>query len=157
MRIVRQKIQPFALHCATTAAPDAPHFELQNNPKSCARQVTNLSHPPVVPAVPDQSATPANRFFERRSRHTIRTSGSPNTPRTVALARKPANEYPSDRRRSRFPDLAIPQHAKIKPASKPRKSLSTSISAAMIPQNRPLDSLKTLFSFAGKNASYHED
>jgi hypothetical protein len=39
--------------------------------------------------------------------------------------------------------LAISQHAKIKPPSKLRKSLSTSISAAMIPQNRPLDSLKT--------------
>jgi hypothetical protein len=40
--------------------------------------------------------------------------------------------------------LAISQHAKIEPASKPRKSLSTAISAAMIPQNHPLDSLKTL-------------
>src|ERR1019366_3736543 len=50
----------------------------------------------------------------------------------------------SDRRRRRFPELPIFQHAKTEPASKPRKSLSTSISAAMIPQNRPLDSLKTL-------------
>src|SRR6266849_2815351 len=58
-------------------------------------------------------------------------------------ARKPANEYPSDRRRRCFADLAISQHAKIEPASNPRKSLSTSISAAMIPQNHPLDSLKT--------------
>ena len=121
VRIVRQKIQPFALHGATTAARHAPHFELENNPKSCARQVANLSHPPIVPAVPGPPATAANRFFERRSRRTIRTSGSPNTPRTVSLARKPANEYPSDRRRCRFPDSAISQHAKIEPASEPRK------------------------------------
>jgi phosphoglycolate phosphatase-like HAD superfamily hydrolase len=46
--------------------------------------------------------------------------------------------------------LAIAQHAKIQPAQKPRKSLSTAISAAMIPQNHPLDSLKTLFLFAAR-------
>jgi hypothetical protein len=40
--------------------------------------------------------------------------------------------------------LTISQHAKIQPAQKTKKSLSTTISAAMIPQNHPLDSLKTL-------------
>src|SRR5262249_20926279 len=70
----------------------------------------------------DPSATAANRFFERRSRRTIRTCGSPNTPRTVALARKPANEYPSDRRRCRFPDSAIAQRAKIERPSKLKKA-----------------------------------
>src|SRR5216684_3166688 len=145
VRIVRQKIQPFALHGAAIATRDAPHFEFQNNPKSCARQVANLPHPPVVPAVADPPAPAANRFFERRLSRKIRTSGSPNTPRRGSFARKPANEYPSDRRRCRFPDSTISQHVKIEPASKPRKSLSTSISAAMIPQNRPLDSLKTLY------------
>jgi hypothetical protein len=115
VRIVRQKIQPFALHGATTAACDAPHFEFQNNPKSCARQVANLPHPPIVPAVPDPSATAANRFFERRSRRTIRSSGSPNTPRTVAFTRKPANEYPSDRRRCRFPDFGHLSMPKSRP------------------------------------------
>jgi len=34
VRIVRQKIQPFALHGVAAAACDAPHFEFQNNPKS---------------------------------------------------------------------------------------------------------------------------
>src|SRR5271166_2775903 len=121
VRIVRQKIQPFALHGAAMTARDAPHFEFQNNPKPCARQVANLPHPPVVPPVPDLPATAANRFFERRSRRNIRTSGSPNTPRTVSFARKPANEYPSDSRRCRFPDSIIPQHAKIKHASKLKK------------------------------------
>jgi hypothetical protein len=109
-RLVRQKLQPFALHRHNGGTP---HFELHNNPKSCARQVANLSHPPVVPAVPDPPASVPKRCFEHRSRRTIRTSGSRNTPRTVALARNPANEYRSDRRRCRFPDLAISQHAKI--------------------------------------------
>jgi hypothetical protein len=43
------------------------------------------------------SAAIAHRFFECRSRRTIRTLGSPNTPYPVALAPKPANEYPPDR------------------------------------------------------------
>ena len=44
---------------------------------------------------------------------TIRTSGSPNTPRTVSRARKPENEYPSDSRRCLSPVFAIPHHAKL--------------------------------------------
>src|SRR5579862_1529539 len=122
MCIVRQKIQPFALHRAATAARNAPHFQFQNNPKSCARQVPNMPHPSVVPPLLRVPAAPADGFFERRSSRTIRTFGSPNTPRTVALDRKPANEYPSDRRRCRFPDLPMPQHAKIEPKQKREKS-----------------------------------
>jgi hypothetical protein len=53
-----------------------------------------------------RQSTAANRFFERRSSRTTRTCGSPNTPRTLAAARKPANEYPSDRRRSIASDVA---------------------------------------------------
>src|SRR5215475_3624863 len=96
-------------------------FESQNHPKSCARQVANLpprrSYHPVW-------IRPQHRksFFERRSRRTIRAFGSPNTPRTVALARKSANEYPSDRRRCRFPDSAIAQRAKIERTSKLKKA-----------------------------------
>src|SRR6202171_159064 len=74
VRVVRQKIQPLALHCATTATRDASHFAFQNNPKSRARQVANPTYPPIVPPAPDQPTTAANRFFERRSRRTIRTS-----------------------------------------------------------------------------------
>jgi hypothetical protein len=90
------------------AARDAPHFEFQKNPKPGARQIANPAHPKVVPALPDLLATAANRFFERRSRRNIRTFGSPNTPRRASFARKPSNEYPSDRRRCRFPDSTIP-------------------------------------------------
>jgi hypothetical protein len=108
MRVVREKIQPFALHGAATAARDAPHFQFQNNPKACTRQVANMPRPSVVPTLLNPPATTANRFFERRSSRTIRTWGSPNTPRTLAAARKLANEYPSDSRRCRFFDLAIP-------------------------------------------------
>jgi hypothetical protein len=40
----------------------------------------------------------------------------------IALARKPANEYPSDSRRCCFPDSAIPQGAKIERPSKLKKA-----------------------------------
>ena len=53
---------------------------------------------------------------------TIRTSGSPKTPRTLSLARKPANEYPSDSRRRRLPDFAIPHDAEFQRRSKPPKA-----------------------------------
>ena len=107
MRVVRQKIQALAFHAATTTAVDAPHLQFQDNPKPRTRQVANLPQAPVVPALLRQPTAPANRFFERRSRRTITTSGAPNTPRTAACARKPANEYPSDRRRCRFDESAI--------------------------------------------------
>src|SRR3984885_2230980 len=118
VRIVRQKIQPFALHGAATPARDAPYLEFQNNPQSCTRQVANLPYPTVVPALLGPPATSADRFFERRSRLTIRTSGSPKTPRTVSFGRNPANEYPSDRRRRRLAVLAITHHAKFQYRSK---------------------------------------
>jgi hypothetical protein len=53
---------------------------------------------------------------------TIRTSGSPNTPRTVSRARKPENEYPSDSRRRPLPDFAIPHDAKFPRRSKSPKA-----------------------------------
>ena len=147
VRIIRQKIQPFAFHGAATPAHDAPHFEFQNNPKSCARQVANSTYPPIVPALLDPSATPADRFFERRSRLTIRTAGSPKTPRTACFVRKPANQYPSDRRRRRLAVLVIPHHAKFQHRSKPIKANIRRLFRRFDPKNRPLDSLKTLFSF----------
>jgi hypothetical protein len=102
-----------------------------------------MSHPPVVPALPRLTAAPADGFFERRSRRTIRTSASPNTPRTVALARKPPNEYPSDRRRCRFLDLVIPQHAKIEQTSNPKKAPIHKLICQYNPLNHPLDFPKT--------------
>jgi hypothetical protein len=119
VRIVRQKVQPFALHGAAAAACDAPHFEFQKNPKSGARQVANQPHPPVVPPCLNPPATIAHRFFERRSRCTIRTLGSPNTPRAVALASLI------------WPSLTMPKSSDSRRSGNP---LSTGLSAAMIPQ-----------------------
>src|SRR5271156_3217517 len=126
------------------AAGDAPHFQLQDDPVSGTGQVANLPHPAVVPARLNPPATAADRFFERRSRLTIRTFGSPNTPRTVSFARKPANEYPSDRRRRRVAVLAIPHHARFQYPSKRLKPNARKPFPAMTPRNHPLDSLKSL-------------
>ena len=119
VRIVRQKIQPLAFHRGASPALDAPHLQIQNDPKSGARQIANPPPPTIEPARLDATAATANRFFERRSSVTIRTSGSPKTPLTVSSARKPANEYPSDSRRCRFPDFAIPHDAEFQRQSKP--------------------------------------
>src|ERR1700691_809188 len=57
-----------------------------------------------------------------RSSVTTRTSGSPNTPRTILRARKPANEYPSDSRRCPLADFAIPHDARSPRRSKSPKA-----------------------------------
>jgi len=106
-RMVRQPVQSFALHLATAPAGHAPQFELQRDPGVATGQVP---HPPdfaVVPAVLHRAANAAQRFFERRTRVTIRAFGSPKTPRTVACRRKPGNLYVSDNRRGDLRNLAM--------------------------------------------------
>ena len=51
--------EPFALHSAAAAVCDAPHFEFQNNQKSCARQVTK-------PAAPAGRTTPSGPVRNNR-------------------------------------------------------------------------------------------
>ncbi len=74
---------------------------------------------------------------------TTRTSGSPNTPRTVLRARKPANEYPSDSRRCPLPDFAIPHDARSPRRSKSPKANVHRPLHYFQPQNHPLDFQKT--------------
>ena len=64
-----------------------------------------------------------SRNLKRRCRLTKRTSGSPNTPRTNSSGRKPANRYPSDRRRRRFRSLPTLQRDKNPRRSKSRKRI----------------------------------
>jgi hypothetical protein len=150
VRIVRQKVQPFAFHAAAMAAGDAPHFQLQNNPQSGTGQVADLPHPAVVPTRLNPPATAADRFFERRSRLTILTFGSPNTPRTVSFARKPANEYPSDRRRRRVAALAIPHHARFQHPSKRPKTQCQKAFPRYDPSKSPTRFPEEPFFFCGE-------
>jgi hypothetical protein len=83
-----------------------------------------------------RQSTAANRFFERRSSRTTRTCGSPNTPRTLAAARKPANEYPSDRRRSIASDVAAACGARRGPSPRPRHGVAPGDGTASIDPRR---------------------
>ncbi|MEI7875981.1 MAG: hypothetical protein WCK95_27930 [Alphaproteobacteria bacterium] len=90
-RIVGQKIEPLALHLATTAALHPPDLDLQENPRVAARQIANQPFTPVVPSRMNPPAAPADRFFARRANVMMRAFGSPKTPRTVGRGRKPGN------------------------------------------------------------------
>jgi hypothetical protein len=106
-RIVRQKVEPLALHLATVTAVEAPRLQFQKNPRVAARQI---AHPPqlaIVPAHLDATATAASRFFERRLSLITRAFGSPKTPHTVCSGRKPGKPYESQSRRDRFAVLVI--------------------------------------------------
>jgi hypothetical protein len=106
-RIVRQKVEPLALHRATVTAVDTPHLQFQKNPRVAARQI---AHPPLLAIVPAHllaTAAPASRFFERRLSLITRAFGSPKIPHTVCAGRKPAKQYESQSRRVRFAVLVI--------------------------------------------------
>src|SRR6185295_19303431 len=92
VRIVSQKVQALALHATAVATIEAPHLQLQPYPVASARQVADLANPTVVPALLRSPAAAADSFFERRCRLTMRTSGSPNTPRTKKLSAAAAGE-----------------------------------------------------------------
>src|SRR5262249_4514476 len=106
-RIVRQKVQPLALHLATVAAVEAPHLQFQKNPGVAARQIAHA--PPLAPgpAHLHPTTTPASRFVERRLSLMTRAIGSPKTPHTVGSGRKPGKQYASHSRRLRFARPAI--------------------------------------------------
>ena len=92
VRVVRQQVLPLALHSAANAARHTPYLELQNDAIPGTWKIANSAHPLVVPARLLLPAEVADRFFERRASVTIRTSRSPNTPWTVARARKPLQQ-----------------------------------------------------------------
>src|SRR5258705_1620251 len=106
-RIVRQKLQSLALHFATAWTQYSANLELQVHSRIAARQISNLANPSVVPTVLHFAAAAAGRFFERRTRLTMRALGSPKTPRTVGVGRNPMNAYVSHNRLARFVDLAM--------------------------------------------------
>jgi hypothetical protein len=85
-------------------------------------EIANQPHAPIVPTPMHATAGAADRFFERRTRVTMRTFGSPNTPRTVARGRNPGKAYASDSRRCSFDELAIDERCQIPTASDTQES-----------------------------------
>ncbi len=105
--VVRQEVEPLALHVAATLAPHATHLELQIDARVATREIANAPRASVVPARLGSTTAAADVFFERRTRVMTRAFGSPKTPRTVGCGRKPGNAYASHSRRCRFAELAI--------------------------------------------------
>lgn len=89
---------------AALAASDAPHLEFQEYAQAAGRKIASPAKLAIVPPGMSSSARPAGRFFERRTSVTMRACGSPNTPRTSSMGRKPGNRYASSKRR-RFAEV----------------------------------------------------
>ncbi|MEO6945075.1 MAG: hypothetical protein ABI150_00355, partial [Nitrobacter sp.] len=62
-RVVRQEIEPLALHLAATTASHPPDLNLQKDTRVAARQIANLPYASVVPTRMNPSSAPANRFL----------------------------------------------------------------------------------------------
>ncbi len=101
-RIVRQKLQPLPLHFAAASAIHSPNLELQIHPRVAAGQIPNLTNSSVVPTTLHPCAAAVCRFFDRRTRLTMRAFGLPKIPRTVGCIRNPPNAYVSHNLRTRF-------------------------------------------------------
>src|SRR5215470_18963086 len=102
-------------------------------------QVTHLPDLAVVPPHLDAATASTRCFFDRRFKVTMRTFGSPKTPRTTGSARHPSNEYVSQSRRRRFDGLAIHKWCQILNPAKMQN-------IPEIPRSVPLQPLKSTHS-----------
>jgi hypothetical protein len=74
-RIVRQELETLTLHLAAPAAMHASHLELQEDAQAASRKVASAAKLAIVPPGMHSSAGAACRFFERRTRVTMRACG----------------------------------------------------------------------------------
>lgn len=105
--VVRQEVEPLALHVAVTLAQHATHLDREKDTCAATREIVNAPRASVVPTRPELTIASANAFFELRTRVVKRAFGSPKTPRTVGSERKPENAYAPHNRRCLFAELAI--------------------------------------------------
>ena len=115
--IVRQEVEPLALHVPTTLALHAPHLDLEVDTHVSTGEIAHLPYSAVVPSRVHAAAPAACRFFERRLRLMTRAYGSPKTPRTVCCGRNPEKAYASHSRRRRFAELAIRKSSQFRAAA----------------------------------------
>src|SRR5262249_8265971 len=138
-RVVCQKVEPFLFHLAAATPIDAPYLQLKQYSIVSAGQVTHLPDLAVVPPHLDAATASTRCFFDRRFKVTMRTFGSPKTPRTTGSARNPSNEYVSQSRRRRFDSLAIHKWCQILNPAKMQN-------IPEIPRSVPLQPLKSTHS-----------
>jgi len=98
-RVLKEILQPLALHGATAPALNPAHLQIHVNAVVPTGQIPCPAAPAVVPANVHCAAGPADRFFPRRTRVMSRACGSPNIPCTVSRVRNPGNRYASASRR----------------------------------------------------------
>src|ERR1700751_5065347 len=82
-RVVCRKVEPFLLHLAAATAIDAPYLQLKQYAHLPTGQVSPLPDLAVVPPHPDAATASTRCFFARRFKLTMRTFGSPKSPRTT--------------------------------------------------------------------------
>src|SRR5262245_56988421 len=99
-RIVGQPRQPLLFHLATALAKHSSDLHLQIEPCVPTGQVPYPAHLVIVERPLDAPTGATGGFFPRRWSRRSRILGSPKTPRTVALGRKPGQQYVSASRRS---------------------------------------------------------
>ena len=97
---VGQPRQLLLFHLATALAEHPPALHLQVDPRVSTGQVPDPVHLVIVERPVNAPTGAADGFFPRRWSRRIRPLGSPKTPRTVALGRKPGKRYVSSSRRS---------------------------------------------------------
>ena len=77
--VVRQEVEPLALHVAATLAQHAPHLDCRKDTCVATRKIANAPRAPAVPARRESTTASENAFFERRTRVMTRAFGSPET------------------------------------------------------------------------------
>jgi hypothetical protein len=90
-RVIRQPLQPLALHAATPGAVDPSYREVEVDPPVATGDVADAARPLIVEGARTAPAHPAVRFFRRRRRVMTTAQGSPKRPRTSAIGTNPGN------------------------------------------------------------------
>ena len=89
--IVRQPVEPLALHATAPRAIDPANRELEIDSAVAAGEIAHAARPLIVEAAIHRPAHPAARFFRRRRSVMTTARGSPKIPRTPAKGAKPGN------------------------------------------------------------------
>src|SRR5713101_1151623 len=128
--VVREPRELLLLHLLAAPAAHATGLDLQVDSGVCCREVSYPTQLAIVDSPRCSTADPAQSFFPRRSRRTMRALGSPNSPRTEARGRNPWKRYSSTNRR-RFP---IADSCQVSPTLETPQTLAPNDSQLLHPE-----------------------
>src|ERR1022692_3846966 len=142
-RVLKEILQPLALHGAAPPTLNAPHLQIQVNAVVPTGQIPCASPPAVVPAPMHRATGPTDCFFPRRTGVISRACGSPNRPCTVSKGRRPGKRYASARRRA-LRVLGIAQSCQnLAPRKQTSYAVKTVLSAPLDPRFYPHEITKS--------------